>query len=158
MAKQVNDINTIVTKTASQWKERAIKDKNNRKNIARAQRFALELLEYLDDNNISQKQLAQFMGVSPQQVNKLVRAKSNLTFETLDKIEEALGVEITSPTIKPKRKIQSKIFECSMDLVHKSMKYSNKEDFSTVIGDQKNSIMEPSLDRMEAYRHTAEQS
>lgn len=72
-------IKPIVT-TANQWKIRAKNDRKNRKSIARAQAFALELLDYMDTHNITQVGLAKKMGVSPQQVNKILRAKSNLTF------------------------------------------------------------------------------
>ena len=149
MTQKGRNINKIVAKTATQWKERAKRDRANRKQISRAQKFALELLDYLDDNNITQKELAQRMEVSPQQVNKILRAKANLTFETLDKIEAALRVSLSSPTIISKKQIQSQTIESTMKLVHKS---GNK-----TIASAKNSFLETTLDNVEKYAFTAEQ-
>ena len=42
----------------------------------------------------SQKDLADMMGVSPQQVNKMVRGSENLTLETISKVEKALGIQL----------------------------------------------------------------
>lgn len=157
MTKQGESIKKITTKTAMQWKLRAQKDRSNRKNISRAQKFALELLDYLEENKITQKQLAQKMDVSPQQVNKILRAKANLTFETLDKIEAALGVTLSSPTIISKIKIQSKTMESIMILVHKSDNKQIEENYSTSIVTRKNPILETTLESIENYAYTAEQ-
>jgi transcriptional regulator with XRE-family HTH domain len=40
----------------------------------------------------SQKQLAENMKVSAQQINKIVKGKENLTLETISKLENALGI------------------------------------------------------------------
>ena len=93
------NLNSVISKTATQLKERAKKDRNQRRNISRAQAFALELLDYMEAHDLKQTQLAERMGVSPQQVNKILRAKSNLTFETLDKIADALEADIPPPKI-----------------------------------------------------------
>ena len=41
---------------------------------------------------MSQKKLADKMGVSPQYINKVVKGKENLTLETITKIEQILGI------------------------------------------------------------------
>lgn len=43
------NLNSIVTKTATQWVERAKEDRANREEIRRFQRITLELLEELDN-------------------------------------------------------------------------------------------------------------
>lgn len=144
-------------KTATQWKVRAAENRANRKQINRAQKFALELLDYLEDHKITQKELAIRMAVSPQQVNKIIRAKANLTFETVDKVAEALGVTITSPTIVSKPKIQSLMITSSMTLVHKAPKKEIEANFSKNIGYAKNSILETTLESVEKYAYTADQ-
>lgn len=53
--------------------------------------LALNILDRLDQVGWSQKQLAEALGVSPQQVNKWVRGKENFTIETLVKIGKALN-------------------------------------------------------------------
>lgn len=157
MTHKSKDKTKIVTKVASKWKERAKSDRANRKQISRAQKFALELMDYLDDNNISQKALAQLMGVTPQQINKILRAKSNLTFETLDKIEEALGITLSSPVIISHRQLQSKPIAAKMQVVYKSVQKKIEENYSKTLESKKNSILETTLDNVETLAYTAEQ-
>ncbi len=114
MENKEKNINKTVTKTATAWKARAKQDKSDRRTNTRAQSFALELMDYMDKNGIRQNELAQKMGVSAQQVNKILRAKSNLTFDTLDKVERALGVIITPPKIRMQETIHSAIEQKDM--------------------------------------------
>lgn len=157
MTKKGKNLNQITSRTATQWKERAERDKGNRKKISRAQKFSLELLEYLDDNNITQKELAKLMGVSPQQVNKILRAQANLTFETLDKIEEALEVTISSPIIKIKKQMHSQTFKSVMQVVYKKSFKQFEENFSTSGSPEKNPVLDTTIENMDYYDYTAEQ-
>ncbi|MGO1584787.1 MAG: helix-turn-helix transcriptional regulator [Mesonia sp.] len=98
------NLDNIVTGTATEWAGQVATYKRNKKDIKRSQQFALDLMDYLEENEISQKELATGMDVSPQQVNKILRAKANLTFDTIDKIAEALGVNISTPQIITNKK------------------------------------------------------
>lgn len=60
----------------------------------RSQLIALRILRAIRRDGISQKQLAERMGVSPQVVNKWVKGNENFTLETIEKIERALGIEL----------------------------------------------------------------
>ena len=59
-----------------------------------SQQIALEVLEILDQRNITQKAFAEQLEVSPQAVNKWLRGKENFTIETISKIERALGIRL----------------------------------------------------------------
>ena len=48
----------------------------------------------LENLNMSQKQLAELVGCSPQYVSRLLKGEENLTLETLCKLERALNVPI----------------------------------------------------------------
>lgn len=151
------NLNTIVTKTATQWKTRAKQDHSDRRNIKRAQVFALDLMKYMEMHNIKQTDLANKMGVSPQQVNKILRAKANLTFDTLDKIADALAVHITSPKIKTIKSVHSQIIHNSMQIVHGSkLKYVEENRTSKRIYKQ-NAILQTTMENMESYANTANQ-
>lgn len=149
-------LNNDVTGIAKQWKEQSRAYNKNRKQIRRAQSFALELMDYMDEQGIKQNDLAKKMGVSAQQVNKILRAKSNLTFETLDKIEEALGVNITNPKIKSQRTAHSSVIHNTMAVVYKKTK-SIEENISSKIKTSKNPVLETSIQSMDNYKFTAEQ-
>ncbi|MCF8226228.1 MAG: helix-turn-helix transcriptional regulator [Bacteroidales bacterium] len=45
-------------------------------------------------NGMSQKKLAEDMGVSPQYINKVIKGKENLTLETISRIESVLGTTL----------------------------------------------------------------
>jgi transcriptional regulator with XRE-family HTH domain len=61
-----------------------------------ARKLALRVLALLEEKAMSQAELAKKMGVSRQQVGKIVKGKENFTFETVAKLEEALGVTLLS--------------------------------------------------------------
>lgn len=58
--------------------------------------IALKILQALKKEKLSQKELANRMGVTPQQVSKIVKGGENLSLQTIAKIEKALGVKILS--------------------------------------------------------------
>ena len=151
------NLNKRITKTATSWKTRAKKDRDNRKNISRTQAFALDLLAYMELNGLKQKDVAKKMKVSPHQVNKILRAKSNITFETLDKIADALGVVVSSPKIvAPKTRMQSKVLQSSMQIIHSSGKKKKiEEDIITDKIFKENALLNGDLQAMNGYNYTA---
>lgn len=151
-----NNLNNRIIGTSNKWKDRARVDRKNRKKISRAQKFALELLDYMEDHGLKQKDLAVLMKVSPQQVNKILRAKANLTFETIDKIADALDVTISDPRIKSKRTMQTEAIY-SMQIVHKSSSKVIEENLSTSTVVAKNPFLETSLESVQEYEYTADQ-
>jgi transcriptional regulator with XRE-family HTH domain len=155
MTNKGENLNQIVSKTASKWKTRAKQDRSNRRKISRAQAFALELMDYMSTHGIKQNQLAKRMGVSSQQVNKILRAKSNLTFETLDKIEDALNITISSAKIKQYRSADSPVIQNIMKLVYKKHKVI-EENISTQVKTSINPVLETSIESMNNYKYTAE--
>lgn len=152
------NLNKVVIKTATKWKDRAKQDRTNRRNISRAQAFALELLDYMDLNNIKQNELAEKMGVSAQQVSKILRAKSNLTFDTIDKIEDALEVTITSPKIeKINNKKQLFLPSSTMQVVHRRTSKIMNEVRVVKNMAKETPILDTRMENMEKYRYTAHQ-
>ncbi len=63
--------------------------------------IAFEILERLDELSWKQKELAEKMGVTPQQVNKWVKGNENFTLETIAKLSQILGVELINVVAKP---------------------------------------------------------
>lgn len=66
----------------------------NRAMLKESQNIALKILMKLDEPGWSQIRLAKEMGVTPQQVNKIVRGKENLTLDTQVKIQNILDIPI----------------------------------------------------------------
>lgn len=151
------NLNKVITKTATQWKVRAKQDRTNRRNITRAQAFALELMDYMDLHKIKQIDLANKMGVSAQQVNKILRAKANLTFETLDKIADALEANISSPKIKTVNSYYSPVTHYSMQIVHRRKHKIIKENVTSKRIIKQNPVLNTSMENLDSYTYTANQ-
>lgn len=91
-------INEIVSKDVSPWKERTIERRKNRDWTDRSNKIAIMILREIRKqkpiNGMTQKKLAEEMGVTPQYINKVVKGKENLTLETVSKFEEILGIRL----------------------------------------------------------------
>lgn len=78
------------TNTIAEVKQRI----KNRAMLRESQQIAIKMLMKLDEPGWSQIRLAKEMGVTPQQVNKIVRGKENLTLDTQVKIQNILDIPI----------------------------------------------------------------
>ncbi|PKQ69978.1 helix-turn-helix transcriptional regulator [Raineya orbicola] len=83
-----------IAKKNNDWINEQEWRRQNAEWIKISQRIALRILSILDEKGISQKELAERMGVSPQQVSKIVRGQENLTLETISKLEKCLETKI----------------------------------------------------------------
>ena len=85
----------------SNWRELATFVRDNKWVIYSAE-IAMRILAAIEgDPDLNQARLAEKLGVSPQQINKIVQGNENLTLETIYKLSEALQVElITFPPFK----------------------------------------------------------
>lgn len=59
-----------------------------------ARLVALRVLEALEKNNMTQSDLADKLGVSRQHVSKIVKGEENFSFATIEKLENALDIEL----------------------------------------------------------------
>jgi antitoxin component HigA of HigAB toxin-antitoxin module len=81
----------------STWSEEADFRIKNHKWLRYSGNIASRILAAMEDKgDMSQKQLAELMGVSPQQISKILKGGENLTLETIAKFSEVLGVEFIS--------------------------------------------------------------
>lgn len=90
--KNVENFEKLVSNENSGWLDKFLHYKANKKWLDNSSKVAVNVLEALKEKGMSQKDLAEKMDVSAQQVNKIVKGKQNLTFETVAKLEEALGI------------------------------------------------------------------
>ena len=92
----------------------------NREMLRESFSIALKMIDRLDELNWTQVQLAKKMNVSPQQVNKILRGKENLTLETLLKIQEVLEIPLLASHSEKKQAEKPKVFIA----YSKNMRYS----------------------------------
>lgn len=84
----------LVSKEKTKTVERAKERLASRKFRKISNLIAFEILERLEHLGWKQKDLADKMNVSPQQVNKWVKGRENFTLETLVNLSEILGVQL----------------------------------------------------------------
>jgi ribosome-binding protein aMBF1 (putative translation factor) len=88
----------LVDGVDSAWRKDNAWRKANKAWLRKSAQIALKINRFLKDNKITQRQLAKALEVSPQQVNKLLKGRENLTLETVSKLETILGIELVSIT------------------------------------------------------------
>ena len=98
----------IVSKEPSKWLDNPLYKDENQKSLSRSQAIAFAILTELDNQGLSQKALADRMGISAQQVNKWVKGCENFTFETIAKLEAALHIELINVVTYKTKKISKK--------------------------------------------------
>ena len=86
------------TKTLAEIHSRNIQ----RDMLRESQQIALKVLLRLQELAWSQKKLALEMGVSPQQISKIVKGRENLTLETQIKLQNILNIPILASFIENK--------------------------------------------------------
>jgi ribosome-binding protein aMBF1 (putative translation factor) len=78
----------------SDWKAKAQHRRENREWLKKSATIAIKVLDALKAQNLTQKNLAERMNISPQQISKIVKGQENLTLETISNLEIALGIKI----------------------------------------------------------------
>lgn len=78
----------------SPWIEDAKWRRANRDWLKVSSQIAIRILSTLKEQGLTQKDLAQKINVSPQQISKIVKGKENLSLQTIIKLEKALNVSL----------------------------------------------------------------
>ncbi len=116
----------LVTEKDTSFLEELNKRKENREMLRESQTIAFKILFRLDELGWSQKDLADAMKVSPQQINKIVKGTENLTLETLVKLQSVLKIAILASYHEAKEHlIQSTAIIEKKKLAYNVVKYSS---------------------------------
>lgn len=95
MSKIEDKIREIASQSPkSDWKKQVEYRRANKSWLKKSAEIALRVLDALEDKGWNQAKLAEALGVSAQQVSKIVRGRENFTLETLEKLETVLEVEL----------------------------------------------------------------
>lgn len=92
--KNLENFQKLVSDEQSSWLDKFLYYKANKSWLDKSAMVAINVLEALKAKGWSQKDLAQKMKVSAQQVNKILKGQQNLTFETISKLETALQISL----------------------------------------------------------------
>ena len=89
-------LNKFISKEKSNWLDQADFYEANKDWLDKSALIAVKILSTLKSKSITQRALAEEVGVSPQYINKVVRGFENLSLETICKIEKSLGIILVS--------------------------------------------------------------
>lgn len=89
-------LSKLISNESSAWMEQAEFYESNKDWLDKSALIAIKILSTLKSHNITQKALAESIGVSPQYINKVVKGQENLSLETICKIERSLGISLIS--------------------------------------------------------------
>ena len=87
------------SKKDTEWNKEAEERLQAHNESTKSGLIATQLAIYMAENKISQTALGKMTGVSPQQISKVLKGKENLTLSTIEKIEDALGVQLIQVNI-----------------------------------------------------------
>ncbi|TDW96999.1 helix-turn-helix transcriptional regulator [Dinghuibacter silviterrae] len=94
MSKLREKLFSLASDQPSDWKADAKYRRENREWLRKSAVIAVRVLDALKAQGLSQKELAERMNVSPQQISKIVSGQENLTLETILNLEVTLGIQI----------------------------------------------------------------
>ena len=106
----IEKLNKIST-GKSNWIDKAKERQENKAWLNHSQKIAVKVLRTLREMKMKQKELAEKIGVSPQQISKIIKGKENLTLETISKLENALNVNLILSENKPAKTIKEYIIK-----------------------------------------------
>lgn len=96
MAFHKDKLDALVTLRSEAAIKRAENRKRNRNALRKSQEIALVLHYHLRSKGMTQKELADKLGVTPVYVGKLLKGGENLTLETICKLEQCIGENLVS--------------------------------------------------------------
>jgi len=126
LVEQLNDkIKALTSNIPSKWEEEAIFREENKAWLQRSAAIALKVLRELRAQSITQKDLANRLNVSAQQVNKWLKGQENLSLSTISRIEEALQIVLIDI---PNQAIYSSTYKCNSNDYRRSYDFSKRNN------------------------------
>lgn len=92
--KNLENFEKLLSNEQSGWLDKFSYYKTNKNWLDKSAMVAVNVLEVLKAKGWSQKDLAEKMNVSSQQINKILKGQQNLTLETISKLETALEISL----------------------------------------------------------------
>lgn len=94
MSKATEFLNNNQSATPSKWREAAEWRRKNEKWLKYARVITMKTMQAMDKQSVTQSILAKRMGCSQQYVSNLLKGSSNMTLETIARIETALDIDL----------------------------------------------------------------
>ena len=99
MSKALDFLKAHESPIPSRWREEAQWRRDNAYWLKYSRFITLQVLQAMDKQSVTQVQLAERMGCTQQYVSNLLKGSSNMTLETIAKLEQALNIDIISSAL-----------------------------------------------------------
>ena len=94
MGKAIEFLEAHQSPTPSRWREDAQWRRDNEYWLKYSQYITLQVLRAMDEQSVTQVELAKRMGCTQQYVSNLLKGCSNMTLETIARLENALSIDL----------------------------------------------------------------
>jgi len=94
MSKAIEYLNSHQSSAPSTWRGDAQWRKDNEKWLRYSRNITVKVMKAMDTQSITQTVLAQRMGCTQQYVSNILKGNSNMTLETISRIEDALNIDL----------------------------------------------------------------
>lgn len=94
MSKATEFLNNHQSETPSKWRNAAEWRRKNENWLKYSRVITMKTMQAMDKQSVTQSILAKRMGCSQQYVSNLLKGSSNMTLETISRIETALNIDL----------------------------------------------------------------
>ena len=113
-------LNKFISDKPSKWIEQADRYEIEKDWLDKSALIAIKILSTIRNQSITQKKLAESIGVTPQYINKVVKGHENLSLETICKIERSLGITLVSVPSYEKSQVIIESFLASASVISRN--------------------------------------
>jgi len=99
MSRTTDFLEAHQSSTPSRWREEAQWRRDNEYWLKYSRHITLQVLRAMDEQSVTQVELARRMGCTQQYVSNLLKGSSNMTLETIARLEKALSIDIIKSAI-----------------------------------------------------------
>ena len=99
MSRAIEYLEAHQSPSPSRWREDAQWRRDNEYWLRYARYITLQVLRAMEEQSVTQAELAKRMGCSQQYVSNLLRGSSNMTLETIARLEKALNIDLVKSAL-----------------------------------------------------------
>ena len=99
MSRAIEFLEAHQSPTPSRWREDAQWRRDNEYWLKYARYITLQVLRAMEEQSITQVELAKRMGCTQQYVSNLLKGSSNMTLETIARLENALCIDLVKSAL-----------------------------------------------------------
>lgn len=99
MSRAIEFLEAHQSPTPSRWREDAQWRRDNEYWLKYSRFITLQVLRTMDEQSVTQVELARRMGCTQQYVSNLLKGSSNMTLETIARLENALNIDLVKSAL-----------------------------------------------------------